>query len=40
MTLHIDHIADHPHTEGHHTTPEIEACHVHVHPKNLTMNLT
>ena len=35
MTLHIDHTTDHPHTEAHHTTPEMEACCVHVHPTNL-----
>ena len=23
MTPHIDHTADHPHTEAHHTSPEI-----------------
>ena len=34
MTLHIDNTADHPHTEVHHTTPEIEACHIHTHPTN------
>ena len=34
MTLHIDHTADHPHTEAHHTTPEIETCHIHIHPTN------
>ena len=35
MTLHIDHTSDHPHTEAHHTTPEIGAYHVHVHHTNL-----
>ena len=34
MTLHIDHTADHPCTEAHHTTPEIEACCIHDHPTN------
>ena len=34
MTHHIDHTADHPHTEAHHTTPEIEATHIHIHPTN------
>ena len=34
MTLHIDHTADRPCTEAHHTTPEIEAHHVHDHPTN------
>ena len=34
MTLHIDHIADHLQTGAHHTTPEIEACHIHIHPSN------
>ena len=34
VTLHIDHTADHLHTEAHHTTPEIEVCHVHTHPTN------
>ena len=34
MTLHTDHTANHPHTETHHTTPEIEACHIHIHPTN------
>ena len=34
MTLHIDHAAGHPHTEAHHTTPEIEACHAHIHHTN------
>ena len=34
MTLHIDHTTDHLHTEAHHTTPEIEACHIYVHPAN------
>ena len=33
-TLHIDHTSDHLHTEAHHTTPEIEACHVHIHHIN------
>ena len=28
------HTADHPHTEAHHTTSEIEACCIHVHPTN------
>ena len=31
MTHNKDHTTDHPHTEAHHTTPEIEATHVHVH---------
>ena len=34
MTHHIYHTADHPHTEAHHTTPGIEATHIHVHPTN------
>ena len=34
MTLHIYHTAAHPHTEAQHTTPEIETCHVHIHPTN------
>ena len=34
MTHHIDHTADHPCTQAHHTTPEIEAAHVHIHPTN------
>ena len=34
MKLHIDHITDHLHTGIHHTTPEIEACHVQIHPSN------
>ena len=34
MTLHIAQTTDHPCTEAHHTTPEIEACHVHIHPTN------
>ena len=34
MTFHIDHTADHQHTEPHHTTPEIGACHTHVHHTN------
>ena len=34
MTHHIDHTADHPHTEAHHTTPEVEAFHIHAHPTN------
>ena len=34
MTHHIDHTVDHPHTEAHHTTPEIEAAHIHIHPTN------
>ena len=33
MTHHIDPTTDHPHTEGsHHTTPEIEVNHIHIHP--------
>ena len=32
---HIDHTADHLHTEAHHhTTPETKAAHVHIHPTN------
>ena len=31
----LDHTADHLQTEAHHTTPEIETCHIHVHPTNL-----
>ena len=38
VTLHIGCIADHLHTETHHTTPEIEACGMHVHHKNLHDN--
>ena len=34
VTLHIDHTTDHPHTEAHHTTPEIEACCIHTHHTN------
>ena len=34
MTLHIDHTTDHPCTGTHHTTAEIEACHIHAHPTN------
>ena len=34
VTPNIEYTADHPHTEAHHTTPEIEACCVHVHPTN------
>ena len=34
MTHHIDHTADHPDTEAHHTSPEIETAHVHIHPTN------
>ena len=34
MTHHIDHTTDHLCTEVDHTTPEIEAAHVHVHPTN------
>ena len=34
MTLHIDHTANHLHTEAHHTTPEIKACHIHIHHTN------
>ena len=34
MTLHIDHTADHQHTEAHHITPEIGACHAHIHHTN------
>ena len=40
MTLHIDHTADHMHTEAHHTTPEIEACHIHIHHTNPHAELT
>ena len=31
---HLDHTADHPCTEADHTTPEIQATHVHIHPTN------
>ena len=34
MTLQMGHTPDHLHTEAHHSTPEIEACHVHIHPTN------
>ena len=34
VTLHIDHTADHLCTGAHHTTPEIEAYHIHIHPTN------
>ena len=34
MTLHIDHTTDHPCTEAHHMTLEIEACCIHDHPTN------
>ena len=34
MTHHLDHTADHPCTEAYHTTPEIGATHVHIHPTN------
>ena len=34
VTHHIDHTADHPCTEPHNTTPEIEATHIHIHPTN------
>ena len=34
MTLYTDHTADYLHTEAHHTTPEIEACHIHIHSTN------
>ena len=34
VTLHIDHTTDHPHTEAHHTIPEIEACQAHIHHTN------
>ena len=34
ITPHIDHTADHPCTEAHHTTPEIKACHIYAHPTN------
>ena len=34
VTLHIVHTVDYPCTEAHHTTPEIETCHVHDHPTN------
>ena len=34
ITHHIDHTAAHPHTEAHHTTPEIEATHIHIHTTN------
>ena len=35
VTLHIDHTADHPCREAHHTSPEIEATCIHAHPTNL-----
>ena len=34
VTLNIDHTTGHLHTGAHHTTPEIEVCHVYVHPTN------
>ena len=34
VKLHIDHTEDNPCTETHHTTPDIEACHIHTHPTN------
>ena len=34
MTLHIDHTAALQHTEAHHTTPQIDACHIHIHHTN------
>ena len=34
VTHHINPTTDHPHTEAHHTTAEIEAIHIHVHPTN------
>ena len=34
MTLYIGHTSDHLHTEAHHTTLEIKASHIHVHPTN------
>ena len=35
MTHHIDPTADHPHIETHHhTTPETEVTHIHIHPTN------
>ena len=40
MTHHIDHTADHPCTEAHHTTPEIESTHIHIHPTILMMRFT
>ena len=35
VTLYIDHTTDQLHTEVHHTTPEIEASCIHIHPTNL-----
>ena len=38
VTCHIDHTTDHLCTEAqHHTTPEIEVTHIHIHPTNLKM---
>ena len=34
MTHHIDHTADHPHTEAHHTTPGNKVTCIHIHPTN------
>ena len=34
MTLHIDHTTDHPHTDAHHTTLEIETCCINTQPTN------
>ena len=34
MTHHIDHTADHPCTEAHHTTPGTKATCIHIHPTN------
>ena len=34
MTIHIDKTADHLHKEAHHTTPEVEACCIHIHHTN------
>ena len=34
VTLHIDHTTDHQHTEAHHITPEMGACHAIVHHTN------
>ena len=41
VTHYADHTAGHPCTGAHHhTTPETEAAHVHVHPTNLKMRFT
>ena len=34
VTHHINHTTDHPHKVAHHSTPEIEATHIHAHPIN------